>query len=187
MSDERARLFAALELPPMIRTALHQWRSERLDGAPGLRMTGLESLHVTLCFLGWQPVERTDAIAEALGVLAGSPRVALSLGEPVWLPPRHPRVVAVAIEDVSGGLALAQANLAAELERGGWYEPELRRFRPHVTVARAAGKARVKRLETPGPVPVSFVGETVALMRSRLLRGDAHYERVTEVALGGPA
>ena len=183
MSGERARLFAALELPAVVRAALHQWCSERLDGTPGLRMTAPDSLHVTLCFLGSQPVDQIDAIATACGLVAGRPRPVLALGGPLWLPPRRPRVVAVKLEDRGGGLAALQSSLASGLQLGGWYEPEGRDFRPHVTVARASGKAKVGRLELAAPVPISFVASSVALMRSRPVPGGAQYERVLEVGL----
>jgi 2'-5' RNA ligase len=147
-------------------------------------MTGLDSLHVTLCFLGSQPVQEIDAIVSAVGAIAGRPPAALSLGEPVWLPPRRPRVVAVGVDDVGGALLELQAKLAAELERGGWYEREQRQFRPHVTVARTAGSGRISRLDLPVPAPIGFVGERVALMRSRSGRGGAQYERLIEVNLG---
>lgn len=183
MSAERARLFVSLELPAVVRTALHQWRSERLDGIPGVRLPEPESLHITLCFLGSQSVEQIDAIAEGCAVLAGRPRPVLSLGAALWLPPRRPRVVAIGLEDRQQGLATLQSQLASALQAGGWYEPEMRQFRAHVTLARASKNARLAKVELPAPVPISFVGSTVALMRSHTGRGGARYERLSEVAL----
>ncbi len=183
MRTERARLFVALELPAAVRGALAQWGSQALADVPGLRLTASEALHVTLCFLGSQPVEQIEAIAQACAVLAARPGPVLSLGQPLWLPPRRPRVVAMALEDGQGGLGALQSELAATLETGGWYEPERRPFRPHVTLARPAGSSRLARVELPAPVPTSFVGSTIALMRSRTRAGGARYERLSEVAL----
>jgi 2'-5' RNA ligase len=184
--SERARLFVALELPAVVRTALHQWRSERLAGISGLRLTAVDGLHLTLCFLGPQPVTEIDAIARASSAAVREhSRLALGLGEPVWLPRRRPRVVAIGLEDGPGGLAAVQSSLSAALAHGGWYEPEQRPFRPHVTVARAAGRARVRPVQLSAPIPISFVGSEVVLMRSRTRPGGAEYERLATAVLSG--
>lgn len=180
---ERARLFAALALPELVSAALHQWCSTRLGEVPGLRLSSVPELHVTLCFLGLRPVEHLDEIAVACGAVSRCPRAVLSLGEPVWLPERRPRVVAVALEDRGGALAHTQSELAAALQAGGWYEPERRPFRPHVTVARASRNVRLRAIDLARPAPISFVGSSIVLMRSHLGRGGARYERLTEVTL----
>ena len=189
MSDERVRLFVALELPELVRGALVQWRVEQVGEQPGLRFTSPESLHLTLCFLGSVPATAVDAIAGACRSVAGFARLALGLGEAVWLPSaRRPRVLAVDLDDAGSGSAGASAvglgQLQAALAAAGWYEPETRPFRPHVTVARVRSGARVHGVELPRPVPVQFVGSDVALMRSWL--GGSHgarYERLAKVAL----
>jgi 2'-5' RNA ligase len=183
VNGERARLFTALELPEVVTAALVQWRSERLTGVSGLRLTRPEGLHVTLCFLGSQPVEEIDPIAAACVVVAQCRRPVLSLADPLWLPPRRPRVVAIALEDQALALAELQTALAGALEGGGWYEPERRAFRPHVTVARASGRARLAEVELSPPVPIRFVGSSVVLMRSRTAREGARYERLCSVSL----
>ncbi len=188
MSAERARLFVALELPEPVRLALGQWRSDRLGAVdPGLRMTRLDDLHVTLCFLGSRPIDEIGAVAAACGVVSGCARPVLTVGGPAWLPSRRPRVLAVDLDDQQGTLGRLQAELASALVRGGLYEPERRPFRAHVTVARVAARARVAAVELPPPAPLSFVGASVVLMRSRLGRDGARYEALTAIALGpGP-
>jgi RNA 2',3'-cyclic 3'-phosphodiesterase len=182
----RARLFVALELPAEARTAVLRWRSAQLARVDGLRLVESEALHVTLCFLGSQPAEQIDSIARAcLGTAAGFGRPALALGGAVWLPRRRPRVVAIGVEDRERTLAEIQSRLVAVLVQGGWYEPERRGFRPHVTVARAGRSARLRPSpEMPAPGPVRFIGSEVVLMRSRTASGGARYERLASVALG---
>lgn len=185
MTAERARLFVALELPEPVRLALGQWRSDRLGAVdPGLRMTRLDDLHVTLCFLGSRPIDEIGAVAASCGVVSGCARPVLTVGGPAWLPPRRPRVLAVDLDDQQGTLGRLQAELASALMRGGLYEPERRPFRAHVTVARVAARARVAAVELPPPAPLSFVGASVVLMRSRLGRDGARYEALTAIALG---
>ena len=71
---------------------------------------------MTLCFLGSQPVSEIAGIADTLPALSGSGRPVLTLGEPIWLPPRRPGVLAVELEDHDDALGRLQASLAGVLE-----------------------------------------------------------------------
>lgn len=187
MNDERARLFVALELPEEVRSALVDWRSEVLDGRPGLRLVAPEALHVTLCFLGWWDAEAIGRIASACEPVAAEIPVWLTLGEPVWLPARRPRVLAVELDDSQGRLAAVQSKLSSVLQRGGWYAPESRPFFAHVTVARIAKGARAPRAQLPAPSALRLRGSTVTLYRSRLGSGGARYEPQATFELGSAA
>src|SRR5579884_2481193 len=105
MNDERARLFVALELPGHVREALTRWCSDALREVSGVRPLGVESLHLTLCFLGLRPAREIEAIAAALQGVGWRQKAPLSLAEPLWLPPRQPRVLAVRLSDNAGALA----------------------------------------------------------------------------------
>lgn len=180
-ASERLRLFVALELPPQVREALLGWRERVAGRIAGLRPLEPGALHVTLCFLGWQPSSELEPIARALGVLERDPAPELVLGEARWLPPRRPRVLAVEVEDPTGALRGMQAGLSEALSEGGWYQPETRPYLAHVTVARLAGGQR----ETAPPPPAAeFLGVGVTLYRSRLHRSGARYEPLVTVALG---
>jgi 2'-5' RNA ligase len=182
--EERARLFVALELPDAARDALAGWRSASVADVPGLRFVPPEDLHATLCFLGSRPVREMDEIAAACGVVAGEPPVDSRFGEPVWLPARRPRVLAIELEDPDGALARIQSTLSAALTAGGWYAPESRPFLAHVTVARVGRDARVRpgRLEDPPALGVRC--SRVTLYRSRLSPAGARYEPLSVVELG---
>jgi RNA 2',3'-cyclic 3'-phosphodiesterase len=183
-ADERARLFAALELPSEARDALVEWRSRALSDVSGLRMVRPEDLHATLCFLGSRPAREIDEIAAACGVVAGEPVVATRFGEPVWLPRRRPRVLAVELEDRDGALARLQATLSSALVAGAWYAPESRPFLAHATVARVAKDARIKSPRL-SPLPaIELHCSQVTLYRSRLSPSGARYEPLQVVELG---
>jgi 2'-5' RNA ligase len=180
------RLFVALDLPAGVRRALRGWQQSVLGmdrRADTLRSVGEASLHVTLCFLGACAPAAVDRIVAACSAAAGFSVSSLAVGEPVWLPRRRPRVLAVAIEDDRGELRDVQALLSAELVRAESYEPEARLFFPHVTVARVRAGKRVRAAQLPGPEPVEFVAESVTLYRSLLSRGPAVYEPVHRVPL----
>jgi 2'-5' RNA ligase len=186
VSDDRARLFVALELPEDVRAALERWRSAVLGGVDGLRSIPLESLHVTLCFLGALPVSQIEpigaAVADALRRSGGSGAVpGLALGPPTWLPRRRPNVLAVGVEDRRGALAAAQSAVAGALVEGGWFSPESRPFLAHVTVARVARGRRVRPVEVISPAPLEFAGAAITLFRSRADPRGARYEALRSV------
>jgi 2'-5' RNA ligase len=182
VSDERARLFVALELPREARDALVAWR-DQLGRVDGMRLLAPSALHATLCFIGWRAEAEVDSITESCRVLAGAPAPELSLGAALALPRRRPRVLAVTLEDPSGTLAAAQATLSSALVAGGWYEPERRPYLPHATVARVGRGARLPG-DLPSALPqAAFHADRVTLYRSRLSRGGARYEPLATLAL----
>lgn len=202
MTDGRARLFVALELPDAIRVALEAWVL-RLPVKLGrtLRPVSPQALHVTLCFLGGQLEQEIASIAAACDIVAAEPEVELRLVGPVWLPRRRPRVLAIALEDGDGVLQRIQASLSAALTAGGWYQAETRPYLAHATVARVKGSGDTRgragagdatlrditRAELPAVPRLTFIGSRLVLYRSRLHRTGARYEALTDVTLRAPA
>jgi 2'-5' RNA ligase len=176
----RVRLFVALELPGGVRMALAGWRDAVL--VPEMRPVPVESLHVTLCFLGSLPAAAAPDIGEACAAaLAGGGPPRVEVGAATWLPQRRPQVLAVGLDDPDGELARRQAALAAGLAAGGWFEPETRRFFAHVTVARVRRGERVRPAELTPPPAVEFEGTAVTLLRSH---SGAAYESLRTISLG---
>lgn len=175
------RLFVALDLPLAIRTSLAAWASRAVGSDERLRLVAAESLHVTLVFLG----ERPDAAPVAASLpadLGSSPPLALD--GPLWLSPRRPHVLTVALADPSEGLARIHASVLDAMVRSAGHEPEGRRFRPHVTVARVRG--RVRPFDLPAPPTLEFQPPSVTLYRSVLNRSPpapASYEAMASVPL----
>jgi 2'-5' RNA ligase len=182
--DERIRLFLALLLPPATVDAIVAWQDGVLGGVSGIRVVPRGNLHVTLAFLGHRPAGELDAIAGAL-------REAAAGAEPALLSVRGYRetrsVGMLAFDDESGRAAALAADLHARLEALGVYEPERRRWLPHVTVARFRQRPRL-RPEPPALEP--FVPSDAAAFLSRLRPGGAQYEvlesvRLKNVRVGG--
>jgi 2'-5' RNA ligase len=181
--DERVRLFVALELPDRVRDDLAAWRSPILAAIPALRPVPPESMHVTLCFLGWRFASEVPAITAACAVAGSVGRAGLTVAEALWLPPRRPRVLTISLADDSDRLAEAQARVSRELEAGGWYVPEKRPFLAHVTVARVRKEGRVGRASLPEPPAIDFEGSAVTLFRSQLSPRGAQYVGLSRVEL----
>ena len=143
------------------------------------------SLHVTLCFLGQRPPSDVPGIVAACATVAGWPAPRLAMGAALLLPPRRPRVLAMALSELDGDrLARAQAALAGALINGGYYAAERRRFLAHVTVARVVARLPGS-LDLSAPDVEPFVGGPITLFRSWLGSGPARYEPLETVTLAG--
>lgn len=185
VTGARARLFVALELPEAVRTALAAWARAGLDER--FRLIAPGDLHVTLCFLGWRDEEEVESIGSSVAGCARPVRE-LALGEPVWLPPRRPRVLAVDLEDGDGALASVARAVVAELTAHAGHVPEERPFRAHVSVARVRARGGLPARARPamGPVPGAgevFAANALTLQRSHLSRQGARYEAVVREEL----
>jgi 2'-5' RNA ligase len=174
VSEPRLRLFVALDLPPAVRARLAQW-CERVAPA-GVRRVPAENLHVTLAFLGSRRDDEAAAVAGLLArVATACPVGALATAGALWLPPRRPGVLTVAIAAEESFAAL-QAVLVDGLRDAIAFEPERRAFRAHVTVGRVARGARVAAVALDPPPVLAFAPETLTLYRSLSGRGGARYE-----------
>jgi RNA 2',3'-cyclic 3'-phosphodiesterase len=194
-----ARLFVAVDPPPRVREELAAWAREAVAGwcswpsgrtprAPRVIEPG--ALHLTVCFLGGRPVEEIDALAGALGACA-RPLGELAVGAPVWLPPRRPRALAVEIRDESGELERLHDAVERELALVCGLEPQRRRFRAHITVARMGGGERGARERRAAPMlaptpRLRFVPGSVVLYRSWLAPTGASYEAIASFPLDVP-
>jgi RNA 2',3'-cyclic 3'-phosphodiesterase len=177
-----ARLFVALELPAAVRERLAAFGHAAAERDFALRPVRDAALHLTLAFLGHRALDEIDpARAAVRGVDPEAPQ--LALGEALWLAPRRPHVLTVALVDDSGALSALREDLVTRLATALPWEPETRRFRPHVTVARVRGGARPRTRGLPEAPQGSFAGEAVVLYRSHLGSGPARYEALERVAL----
>ena len=178
-----ARLFAAADLPEDVRELLSSWAREgatAMGEGSWVRVLDPALLHVTLCFLGSRPVGELDALAAALAAATG-PAPELSLGAPLWLPPRRARALAVAVHDEDGELGRLQARVQRALAGAGGWEPEHRRFRAHVTAARIRGghaPSAEARARLPATPSLQFAAASVTLYRSWLGPRGASYEAI---------
>ncbi len=185
-----ARLFVAVDPPEEACAELSRWAREavagwRSWGGRPPRVLAREALHLTLCFLGSRPVGEIDALAAALGRCARHVGE-LSLGAPVWLPPRRPHALAVEVRDAGGELAALQAGAALALSAASGWEPERRRFRPHITLVRmrAGPSAAARERGLPPTPPVRFTPESIVLYRARPTPEGSVYEALAWSALG---
>jgi 2'-5' RNA ligase len=177
-----ARLFVALDVPARVREALGAFGRAAAAEDFALRPVRDDALHVTLAFLGHRPLDDVEPAREAVREVA-MPVPELQLGKALWLSPRRPHVLTVEVLDPAGALARLQAAVTAALAEAIGYEPERRRFRPHITVARVRRGAVPRLRGVPDPPPARFGGEALTLYRSWLGGGPARYEPLERVTL----
>jgi RNA 2',3'-cyclic 3'-phosphodiesterase len=123
------RLFTAVEIPSEIAAALSTLRG----GLPGARWVDPENYHLTLRFIG----DIDDAMARDVAFMLGQVRrqkFELQIDGLTSFGGRKPRAV-VATAAPTRSLLELQAEHERLMQRIG-FEPEGRRYTPHVTLAR---------------------------------------------------
>jgi 2'-5' RNA ligase len=172
-TDDRIRLFLALELPPDVEVALAAW-AERFLSAGRL----VSSFHVTLAFLGSQPRTVLEPVRDIL-------RDEAAAAGPIRLEPvryRETRSVGMLVlADKSSAAAGLAERLQRSLEEAGVYRREARPWLPHVTVLRFRERPR---LSPPVPEIGSFAPSGAAALLSRLHPSGARYEVLESCSLG---
>jgi 2'-5' RNA ligase len=146
---------------------------------PEVRPLPPEHLHLTLAFLGHRSVEELDAILGAL-------REAAAPAEPPLLSLRGYRetrsVGMLTFDDADGRAAALAVDLHERLAALGVYEPERRKWLPHVTVLRFRKRPRLQPV-LPDLEP--FMPSDAAAFLSRLRPSGAQYEVLESMAVGG--
>jgi 2'-5' RNA ligase len=169
------RAFVALDPPAEVRSKAAAWGREVAGRDRSLRWIPAAQIHLTLAFLGSVGPAGLDAAVEAVEAAEG-PVGRLSLAEPVWLPKRKPRALAIAIRNEEGGLKRVRSELGVRLAAIPGFDAD-RSFRPHLTVVRAR---RGFDSSSFGALPLSpqaeFSGESLTLYRSYLDPAGARYE-----------
>lgn len=177
------RLFLAVEVPEAAVVEMVAWQQKYLIADRALRMTQRDQLHITLVFLGDKTAEERDEAARILGHLSDLSAFEVAAAGMVGLPSgRHPRVVAVKLEDPAGRLTAMHDELAVGLVAKKLYQREKRPFFPHLTIARARGWARLD-LAAARPDPCKFTAVRVTLYNSILKPSGAVHEALKTVQL----
>jgi 2'-5' RNA ligase len=166
------RLFTALEIPAAIGFQLSLLRG----GLPGARWIDPENYHITLRFIGDIDERTADEVVRALTRI-DRPGFELSLSGLDALGGKKPHSI-VACVKVSPALKELQAEHERIIQRIG-LEPERRKFRPHVTLARIksaseADAANYLALRGNFRTPPFAVGRFV-LLSSRASKGGGPY------------
>jgi 2'-5' RNA ligase len=191
------RLFVAVPVPPetreQVRELIEPIRAQPFGAAP--RWVHLETLHVTLRFLGDAPADEVPDVAQAvLAAVDGTPAFDVRLAGAGAFPLRGRKIRALWLGIADGGPELARlsATLTERLALLGW-PADVKPFAPHLTVARtdrasiADGALASQALEAAAAGwSTSFQAGAVVLYRSVLGGGPPRHDPVETVVLHAP-
>lgn len=185
------RVFVAFPLPAAHREAL----ARLAGGVPGARWVAPDNLHLTLKFIGEVPGPLLGDIDAALQSVAAAPFPLTLGGMESFGRGKDMRTLHVPAADASlagpGEATDRLAALAAKIDRAlveEGFEPETRKFAPHVTLARLSRQASKSRaqaflaehalLRLPAFTPTHF-----CFYESYLGKEGSHYEVLADYPL----
>jgi len=189
------RSFIAVEMPAAVKAELGAI-IERLQPQRHrcVKWVASDGIHLTLKFLGNIDTNAVPAVVVAIEQAAsGIPAMELSLGGLGMFPnERRPRVVWVALDGDTGPLAELQRNIENAMRPLG-FEPEGRKFTPHLTLGRVRENASPKERKDIGlsiesvkcDWEMGFTVREVSLMKSTLTPSGAIYDRLAAIELQG--
>ena len=188
------RTFVAIEIPEPLKLNLdrsvHKLRSGLKDGL--IRWVRLESMHLTLKFLGETEMEQVHTIQGVLDQVAERfSSFNLEIAGIGCFPNfSRPKIVWVGFNPDGGDLSRLQSELTGRLEKIG-FEREQRGYHPHLTLGRVrkglsgsdmkylSGWAREAQIETAG----RFEVDAISLIRSVLQPDGAVYSNLHDARL----
>jgi 2'-5' RNA ligase len=176
------RLFVALDLSWPLRQTLAQLAGA---GIPGARWVPPENYHITLRFIGETPGHRAEDVDHALAGLRARGFSLTLAGVGTFAKAGRSTALWVGVER-NQQLDHLQNKIETALQRCG-FDPERRRFQPHVTLARLDNVAESKlasfvqahNLFRVDPVPI----EHFTLFSSQLGKEASVYTPEVEYAL----
>jgi RNA 2',3'-cyclic 3'-phosphodiesterase len=184
------RTFIAVPLPEKARSSLTEAQARLRSFGADVQWTRIESIHLTLQFLG----EIDPAVVPRLATLlheaaAPLPPITLRLnGLGVFPDFRNPRVIWCGLEGDLTLLSALQSRVDEACQRVGC-SPEKRPFRPHLTLGRVRGKSNLQPLADYIRIgcisECEFEAGKFNIYRSVLKPQGAVYTILEEVALQG--
>lgn len=185
------RLFVAVTLPDHVKERLAELVAELRACRADVRWVKSEAMHLTLKFLGNVDARELGDIGAALEQVAGAAQPTRGQLHDIGSFPHlsRPRVLWVGVQ--TSGNALAELHAALEGALAGLgFEPERRRFHPHVTLGRVRGTKGLRALREAVEKRQDFdAGEfpidAIRLFESELGKGGARHTVLGTYGLGG--
>lgn len=179
-SDAAAeRLFIAVPLTEQVRQEI----IARLPTLPG-RLVPPKNWHFTLRFLGnTEAPMRERLVGELRKAGLGAPFSILFSGLGAFPRVKRARIVWLGVDEGAGRLVSLAEKVESTVRRAG-FPAEERPFKPHLTLSRIEPTRSVADvLAEQSPLQIRMPVNAIALVRSELGKGPAHYESLETFAL----
>lgn len=184
------RIFIALDIPAEVREHLSQYEDRVRRFAPDARWTRIESLHVTLKFVGEVSDAKVTEIKTTLAPIKAQP-FQVEFKEIGFFP--NPRSARVFWAGVSASDALPQlaSTIEGAVEKLG-IPREKRAYHAHLTLARAPESSgarycfRLLQEQLSDDAPPQFgtmTAQEFFLYQSQIMRGGARYTKLQRFPL----
>ena len=184
--DGRLRLFVGIGLPDRVAVEAADATASLRARYPDARWVPVESLHVTLAFLG--PVSKSqrpwieDRLREVAGTTEAFPTAITGVGG--FPSMTGARVLWLGLDDPEhrcGELARAVQEALSPT-----FPKESRPFTPHITVARSPRSLDVRDPGDASSAGKRFDVDRISLFRSHLGRPEPRYEELAAFPFTGP-
>lgn len=142
------RLFVALDIEDDIRARIHRFVQGVAGFAPDARWIKPQSLHITLKFIGEQPLGTLEPIQAALNSVKFQPIEIKLAGYGFFPGPQRPRTFWTGID--AGPNLASLANAVDEALIPLAIPKETHFFNPHITLARPTGRPSRQRKDGDG-------------------------------------
>jgi 2'-5' RNA ligase len=182
MSSQLIRCFIAIKIPSDITIEISNYIETLKKITPAVRWAKADNLHLTLRFLGEIETERVEKVRSALSDMENKNETfRIKIDNSGCFPGRkRPRVFWLGVDSgAASNLRKIHKDLQEVLKYIG-FDPDLRKFSPHLTIG------RVKRtedfsglytyLDNHGFTSKDFKAERLYLIRSFLKPGGAEYK-----------
>ncbi len=166
-----ARLFIAVHVPQKIQNTLLRQMGQLGLTSENIRPVPLSDIHLTLKFIGETDDTHIPPLLEILKVVAErNQSCEITIEGGVLLPPRKPRTFGVRMQH-SGQLQDLYEDIDDELSANGLSDRDVRKFYPHITLARTKGLMTPHEISQILSWPckgMSFIAEDIRLIESTL-------------------
>ncbi len=175
------RAFIAIEIPEQLQTVLGRVSRELTRGLTprSVRWVKPQNVHLTLRFLGDVQPDKLDHIKRGIDeVVVRTAPLTLSLDSIGCFPnTKRPRIIWIGLAGDLDQLSMLHRTIEHMLDPLGW-EPERRKFHPHLTLGRVKDPGIVADANLPWGRTLAqgrFIVDAVHIVESRLFPTGAIY------------
>jgi len=185
---ERNRVFIAIELPDAVRAQVERLQEKLKESGADVKWVEPQNIHLTLKFIGEVESEKWDTIyagvTEAMGEQVKFLTSLAGIG--AFPSMRRVQVVWIGVFSGAGESTDLAERIEASLQKRG-FEPEKKKFVPHITIGRVRSfknvNQLVKLMEEIPFASADFTAEAVKVIQSELTPQGPIYSPLWEKSL----